>query len=369
MDESDALIALAQTVEPGDVRAGRAIARGGALRLVQDIHARRSGLNAEDALAMRLELAAVRSDVAREAAAACDARVVTRLDREWPSQLDALGDATPLALWVRGAADLRLLALRSVAVVGARACTPYGEEVARAWSAALADEGWTVVSGAAFGIDAAAHRGALAAGGVSVAVVAGGVDVAYPRAHQSLLDRIADEGLVVSETPLGQPVRRQRFLSRNRVIAALTRATLVVEAAERSGTRATARAAAALERPVVAVPGPVSSPASAGCHRMIRDGEALIATGVDDLRGLVDLGTVARPTTPGAEDRARDQLTVRERAVLDAVPGRGVISLDVLVREAALGTSDVLAAVGTLVTGGWLAEEAGGWRLPRRPRA
>ena len=155
-----------------------------------------------------------------------------------------------------GAADLRLLALRSVAVVGARACTAYGEEVARTWSAELAADSWCVLSGAAFGIDAAAHRGALAASGPTVAVLAGGVDVPYPRAHVALLARIADEGLVVSEVPPGESVRRQRFLSRNRVIAALGRATLVIEAAERSGTTATARAASAIARPCSRCPAP-----------------------------------------------------------------------------------------------------------------
>jgi DNA processing protein len=266
---------------------------------------------------------------------------------------------------VSGAADLRLLALRSVAVVGARACTPYGEEIARQWAAELTADQWCVLSGAAFGIDASAHRGALAGGGTTIAVVAGGVDVPYPRAHTSLLSRIADEGLVVSETPPGEPVRRQRFLSRNRLIAGLARATLVVEAAIRSGTTSTARAAAALNRPVLAVPGPVTSPASAGCHRMIKDGEALLVADVADLLDLLDLGR-SRPPPALEPDRPGDGLPDRERAILDALPSRGAAPLDVVIRDAGLAGVDVLAGLGLLSERGLVEETAAGWRLVRR---
>lgn len=368
MTEREAYVALAHCVEPGDAAAGRLLRSVGPVELVDRIRTGRTGLRHGEGLAARL--AGSGHVDADDRAARCDARIITRVDREWPTQLEALGEQVPLALWVRGAADLRLLALRSVSIVGARASTAYGEEVARMWAAELASDAWTVLSGAAFGIDAAAHRGALAAGGSTVAVLAGGVDVPYPRAHTTLLARIAEEGAVVSESPLGESVRRQRFLTRNRVIAALGRATLVVEAADRSGTTATARAASAMNRPVLAVPGPISSAASAGCHRMIRDGLAILVADVPDLLDMLDL-THGRAARPGermpheGSPRSRDGLGLRERTVLDALPARGVLGLDGLVRAAGLSHTDVLAGIGILASDGWVAEDGGGWRLAR----
>ena len=309
--DREAFIALAHCVEPGDAAAGRLLQDVGPVELVDRIRAGRTGLRHGEGLAARLAGGGLTG--ADDRAARCDARIVTRADREWPTQLEALGEQAPLALWVRGAADLRLLALRSVSIVGARACTAYGEEVARMWAAELASDAWTVLSGAAFGIDAAAHRGALSAGGPTVAVLAGGVDVPYPRAHTALLARIAEEGAVVSESPPGESVRRQRFLTRNRVIAALGRATLVVEAADRSGTTATARAASAMNRPVLAVPGPIFSPASAGCHRMIREGLAILVADVPDLLDMLDLTHGGRAGPAGARRGADDAAPVARR--------------------------------------------------------
>lgn len=365
VSEREALISLAHCVEPGDAAAGRLLAEHGAVGLVRRVVDRRTGLRHGDALEARMAAADV--DHANARAERCGARIITRADREWPTQLNALGEQTPFALWVTGAADLRLLALRSLAVVGARACTAYGEEIARSWSAELASQQWCVLSGAAYGIDAAAHRGALAADGTTVAVLAGGVDVPYPRAHAALIAAIADQGLVISETPPGEAVRRQRFLSRNRIIAALGRATLVVEAAIRSGTASTAHAAAAMNRPVLAVPGPVTSAASAGCHRMISDGEAIVAGDVADVLGVLDLG---HPRSPAVVSRSpRDDLDLRERLVLDAMPARSAIGLDGLIRSAGLGREDVMAAAGVLTGLGVVVEESGGWRLAPRPRA
>ncbi|KIF67740.1 hypothetical protein HY68_02335, partial [Streptomyces sp. AcH 505] len=185
-------------------------------------------------------------------------RFVCPGDQEWPSQLDDLGAAAPIGLWVRGGPDLRLWALRSVAVVGARACTPYGAHMAAGLGAGLAERGWVVVSGGAFGVDAAAHRGALAAGGATVAVLACGVDVVYPRGHAELIARIAEQGLVIGELPPGDHPTRSRFILRNRVIAALTRGTVVVEAQYRSGSLVTARSAQRLGRHTIGVPTPLS---------------------------------------------------------------------------------------------------------------
>jgi len=369
-EERAALIALAHCVEPADAVVGRLVLRAGPVEVVDRIRHGAVGKRLGEGLLARLADADAPS--AEDRAGAVGGRIVTRLDREWPRQLDDLGAAAPFAIWVLGAADLRLTLLRSVAMVGARACTGYGELVAHTWAAALADGTWTVASGGAFGIDAAAHRGALAADGVTVCILAGGVDMPYPRAHEALLARIADEGLLVSESPLGVEVRRQRFLTRNRLIAALTRATVVVEAAERSGTMATARAAAEMARPLMAVPGPVTSPASAGCHRMIAEGEAALVTSADDLMGLLDLGggpVPPRPRTSAERDAPpsaeRDALPSAERRLLDAFPARRAVSADRLVASSGLPASAVWAGLGVLASGGWITQDQAGWRLLR----
>ena len=199
-------------------------------------------------------------------------------DPGWPGQLDDLGQARPYALWVRGTADLRDLCRQSAAVVGSRAATAYGTHMCAEITAGLTASGFVIVSGGAYGIDATAHRAALACGGRTVAVLACGPDLAYPREHAGLLDDIASHGAVVSEYPPGTLPARHRFLARNRVIAALTRGTLVVEAARRSGTIVTALRASELGRPVLAVPGPVTSATSAGCHLLIRAGQAVLVT-------------------------------------------------------------------------------------------
>ncbi len=191
--------------------------------------------------------------------------------------------ARPYALWVRGTADLRACSARSVAIIGARAATAYGRYVSTRMAADLGATGWTVVSGGAYGIDASAHNGVLAAGGMTVAVLACGPDIAYPRPHRGLLDAIAAQGAVISEWPPGTPPARQRFLLRNRVIAALALGTVVVEAAAHSGTLAAARHAHDLGRPLMAVPGPVTSAMSAGCHSLIRERHALCVTGAADI--------------------------------------------------------------------------------------
>ncbi len=214
-----------------------------------------------------LRARAVRADPRRDLAVAraAGARFVTPGTSEWPGQLDDLGDARPLGLWVRGRPNLRVWALRSVAVVGARACTEYGAHMAATLAADLAERGWVVVSGGAYGIDGAAHRGALGAGGATAAVLACGVDRPYPPGHAKLISRIAEQGLVIGELPPGDHPTPSRFILRNRVIAALTRGTVVVEAAYRSGSLVTARAAQRLGRHTMGVPGPATSALSGEC--------------------------------------------------------------------------------------------------------
>lgn len=299
--------------------------------------------------------AVARLESIRAAADRIGARYVIPGDREWPTQLDDLGDRAPLGLWVAGAGDLRLLALRSISVVGARSATAYGEGLAREIGAHLAEQGWLTVSGGAFGIDAAAHRGAIVAEGTTACVLAGGVDVPYPRSHADLLARIRQSGVLVSETPLGGAAMRHRFLSRNRIIAALSRATVMVEAALRSGSRTTAREAAALRRVVMAFPGPVTSPMSAGCHALIRDRGAHLVTSPHEVLALVtgELVDDPSPSTPA--------LAWREQRALDAVPARRPAPLSSIAKLAGLGTTEAMAALGILDALG-LAERRGeGW--------
>jgi DNA processing protein len=211
-------------------------------------------------------------------------RLVCPGDPDWPAQLDDLGAARPYALWVRGTAGLLPCFPGAVSIVGSRAATAYGAHVATEIAASLTGLGWMIVSGAADGIDAAAHHGTLAAGGTTVAVLACGVDYPYPPGHADLLAGIAARGSVISECPPGQLPSRRRFLARNRILTTLTAGTVVVEAGLRSGALNAARHARELGRPVMAVPGPVTSAQSAGCHQLIRDGHATCVTGAADIR-------------------------------------------------------------------------------------
>ncbi|WP_285645892.1 DNA-processing protein DprA [Lentzea sp. NBRC 102530] len=218
-------------------------------------------------------------------------RLVVPEDEEWPRwPLLALENIAarrcggePLALWVRGPHFLADVVDKAVAVVGSRASTAYGEHVAAEFAYGLALTGTTVVSGAAYGIDGAAHRGALHAGGMTIAVLACGADTAYPGGHQGLLAKIALEGLIVSEYPPGVMPARHRFLTRNRLIAALSGGTVVVEAGRRSGAKNTAAITLALGRPLMVVPGPVTSASSAGCHELLRDGRAVSVTSIAEI--------------------------------------------------------------------------------------
>lgn len=226
------------------------------------------------------------------------ARLVVPEDAEWPTQrLATLATAAhsgtswatpPVALWVRGTTPLRDAFDRAAAVIGARAATSYGEHVAAEFGRALADSGITVVAGAGYGIDGAAHRGALAADGMTAALLACGVDIAYPAGHTTLIDRVAAQGLLLSEYPPGSPPARHRFVARSRLVAALTGATVVVEASVRSGVRNTVGIATALGKPVLVVPGPITSAMSTLCHDLLRAGEARIATTPGDVQHVLD---------------------------------------------------------------------------------
>ena len=227
--------------------------------------------------------------------------------------------------------------------------------------------------GGAYGIDAAAHRGALVTGAVTIAILACGVDHPYPAGHADLFAEITARGLVISEWPPGRHPARLRFLVRNRVIAALARGTVIVEAGERSGALNTARHAAHLGRPLMAVPGPVTSAQSAGCHQIIRDwGATLVTRAADIIEMLSPVGAVGSPgpsaaTRPRPADQApsRDELDPDCARVLDALPARGGAGTSTIAVEAGVDLDTVLRCLGLLAGCGFIERCDQGWRLRR----
>lgn len=374
--ERAARAALSVLVEPGTLasaRVHRQVAAVGPASVLALIRAGSEQLDPE--LRMFRRAPDVDGEAVLRQTAALGARFICPRDAEWPVTLDDLEltlDASPrlgpppLGLWVRGDDDLAGITARSVAVVGARAATDYGVYVAGNLGADLAGAGWTVVSGAAYGIDAAAHRGALAAGGRTVAVLAGGVDTAYPSGNAGLLRRIATDGTVVSELGPGSHPTRLRFLARNRLIAAMTRGTVVVEAAVRSGALNTAGWALDVGRDVLAVPGPVTSALSAGCHELVRKAAATLVTDAREVIDMVgDLGTDAAAETFGAT-RPWDDLPAVTRDVLEAMPARRAVSVDSICRATGLAAAACVAALGELSVAGLVVSHPEGWRLARR---
>jgi DNA processing protein len=300
-------------------------------------------------------------------------RFVVPGDDEWPASLDDLRFAepirrrggAPIGLWLRGPGHLARLMGRSVAVVGSRAATSYGTGVATDLGAELAERGVTVVSGGAYGIDAAAHRGALSAGGPTVAFVANGVDVAYPKGNTALFDRLAADHLLVSELPPGEPPSRVRFLARNRLIAAGSQGTVVVEAAVRSGARNTAGWALECNRHLMAVPGPVYSSTSAGPHLMIRSGQADLICCADDVLELVGALGMQRVRDPRGSERTTDDMDENRLAVYEALPARAYASVGDLAMRAGLAVPICLAELAGLEAAGLAEGDERGWRATR----
>jgi DNA processing protein len=368
IDERLARLALSRLGEPGGLRMAGLVAEVGAETLYAKL------LSGRDAHGMRNDVAARLAHIEPERdldrAVRRGIRWIVPGDPEWPPSLDdldaaaplqALGGA-PLGLWVRG--PLRLDTLPTpVAVVGSRSATTYGTEVAAELGAGLARAGATVVSGAAFGIDQAAHRGALAADGPTVAVLACGVDRAYPASHQQLLDHVGEHCAIVSELAPGCAPMRVRFLSRNRVIAALSRGTVVVEAAVRSGALNTASWTARLNRTLMGVPGPVTSAPSEGVHQLIRSGAATLVTGAGDVLELTGQMGEHLTEVPRAPETPRDRLTRRQQRVLDAVPVVRPAPADSIARAAGLGPSEVVSALDVLLGSGLVERLPTGWRL------
>ncbi|OBH52984.1 DNA protecting protein DprA [Mycobacterium colombiense] len=361
------LAALVRHVGP--VEAAERVRRG----VVDDDLARRTEARREiDCAAADLEMLARRGG-----------RLITPDDDEWPLLAFAAfrgaaprpgGGApmvAPMAVWAQGPVRLDEVAHRAAAVVGTRASTTYGEHVAGDLAAGLAQRDVAVVSGGAYGIDGAAHRAVLDCDGITVAVLAGGLDVPYPSGHIALLHRIGQHGLVFTEYAPGIRPARHRFLTRNRLVAAVAGAAVVVEAGLRSGAANTAAWARALGRVVAAVPGPVTSSASAGCHALLRNGAELV-TRADHVVELVGrIGELApdepRPATP------LDGLSDAERRIYEALPGRGAATVDEIAVASGMVPELALGPLAMLELAGLVQRQGGRWRLVRigrlRPKA
>ncbi|HEV3474591.1 MAG TPA: DNA-processing protein DprA [Actinomycetota bacterium] len=349
--DRDALLVLAslEGIIPRDLHAlaWREGSAAGCLRAI-----RRGAVGTDND---RTIAAAVRPDEVRKALAACGARARAPGDDEYPEALLHLADP-PVCVFIRGQ---RLVPWpTAVTVVGSRTCTPYGHEIAEGIGAGLADAGVAVVSGAALGIDAASHEGALRAGGRTAAVLGSGIDVAYPRSNARLIDAIATDGQVLSEYPPGVPARPYRFPARNRLVAALGLAVVVVEGAEGSGSLITADFAQQLGRHILAVPGPVTAPQSAVPNELIRDLATLVRGPQDVLEaiGMAPVGATEdddHPVPPG--------LSVEERAVLHRVSGASA-AVEAVADAAGVSPARTLAALAALELRGLVASDGGRYR-------
>lgn len=367
--------------EPGDRMAGTLVAALGArdaLTAVVERHpatriaARLADVGETEATYGDLEAALarwyprVKSGVVLAAlrqAAHVSVRMIIPGDALWPTGVDDLEHHAPIALWVRGQ-DSALASLdRSIALVGARAATGYGEHVTMEASAGLVDRGFSIVSGAAYGIDGMAHRAALASSGQTIAFLAGGVDRFYPSGHESLLTRIVEEGVVLSELPCGSPPTKWRFLQRNRLIAASSLATIVLEAGWRSGSLNTASHASSLGRPLGAVPGPVTSAASTGCHRLIREFDAVLVTNADEMAELAPFPAsgVCGSESSGQSAASAERGSPETTRLLDALSQRSARSVVDLAERAGLAISTVRSVLGVLEIDDIVSERDKGW--------
>lgn len=382
-DERDALIAWSCIAEPGDVAAGALVDALGArsaldwlaegrerLAHVAARLAASAGPDVARAAARGHERWAARLDRADEPhegrTRSVDGSIVTRGEPEWPQAMSDLGAAEPFALYVRGDRDALREWDQSIAIVGSRSATSYGAYVAGDIAHGVASVGRAVISGGAYGIDAAAHRAALAHGGVTIAVMAGGVDRLYPVGNDDLLRGVIGAGAVVSEVPPGFAPHRSRFLSRNRLIAC-AKATVVVEAASRSGALSTARHAADLLRPVGAVPGAVTSASSSGCHALVREGAAVLVTSADEVLELAASLTepVVVPSGLLGED-SRDHAclefgSVGERRMFDVLTRRAR-TVESAAAAAGLSLDEARTALGALEGACMVERHRTGWR-------
>ncbi|MFC7626057.1 DNA-processing protein DprA [Microlunatus sp. GCM10028923] len=367
LDDRRARMALSAVVESGEVELSRLVDELGASEVWRRARDGTLGRPLADR-AGRLDLRAVLADAAQRGM-----RFVAPADADWPRPLDDLRRAEPVqrrgglpfGLWLRGPARLADGG-RAVAIVGSRAATAYGTAVATELAADLAERQVTILSGGAYGIDAAAHRGALAAGGRTVAVLAGGADVPYPKGNEALLNRIAEDHVIVSELPPGAAPTRMRFLARNRLIAALADGVIVVEAALRSGARNTANWAVGTGRVLMALPGPVHSTLSAGPHLLVREGQATLVTSAADVLELISpVGQELAPVQRG-ERRVTDGFDPIRLAVFEAVPARRWRPSGEIALIAGVPLRRALAELTALEGEALVDGSAEGWRLAVR---
>jgi DNA processing protein len=389
---------LLRVFEPPDTAVSDYVAEVGAVsawKSVRDRRAPRAVLAPTAARTEQFSAADLEAliDADLVAAKACGARIIGAGDAEWPdaafvSFTMAAGrgvknGAPPVALYVRGR-PLAGLPGGAVAVVGSRANTQYGQRVAADIAMGAAEAGLTVISGAAFGIDTVAHRGALAFPGElpTIAVLACGIDRAYPVANTALIERIAQVGAVISEYPPAFSPARHRFLVRNRLIAGLAAGTVVVEAGRRSGTLSTASASESLGRVLMAVPGPVTSALSVGCHMLLAVGKAVLVTSAEDVLTAVGVGARPAPlrgnsvlsgplTTPAEPDRSTerhptDGLDPEVAKVYEALPSRGIRTVTQLSVDSAIGPGQVMAALARLELHDLVRRQEGAWRRRRK---
>jgi DNA processing protein len=369
--DRQARIILSQLAEPGDAQLCDLVSDRGAVATLAAIEAKTPNLPRVEDWLVRRRAVDVSGTIHR--ASRVGARFVTPLDDEWPHQIDDLRHVAPrdrrggvpIGLWVRGGRRLASTTTSAVAIVGSRSATAYGEHVAQDLAAGCSEEGFTVVSGGAYGIDAAAHRGAMVARQPTVAVLAGGVDRLYPRGNSALLEHVLADGLLVSESPPGANPIRTRFLSRNRIIAALSLGTVVVEAALRSGALSTARWAAELGRETMGVPGKVTSASSGGVHQFIRETGAVLVTRTAEVVEQLSLMGQRLTRHQSAPERERDGLDLLARQILDALPVSRPVSTEQIAIATGTRAQMVADRLRVLRTAGHVIHVDGLWMLQR----
>ena len=371
--ERQARIVMSRVVEPGDPDACRLIREYSARDLLRRLRSGHSAGSPKVVAWSERASAADYDDVARDAEAA-SGRFLCPDDAEWDPALDDLerledepGErrgGAPFGLWVRGDGHLAELTRRCVAIVGSRGSTAYGEHVAAGLAFDAAERGFAIVSGGAYGIDAAAHRAVVARSSPTIAVLAGGIDDLYPTGNATLLEEVCRTGgVLVSEAAPGCKPSRSRFLVRNRLIAALSQGTVVVEAALRSGALNTARWALDLGRGVMGVPGPVTSRVSTGVHELLRQpGTVLITDALEMIEHVSPVGVGLAPRKSGIV-RQLDLLARESRLVLDHTPKAVPAPIQTIARDAGLTADDVRSHLTTLRGAGWVVERPDGWTL------
>ena len=368
MSDSEAFITLAHLCEPADESINKKLASGNSPVEILEMLLT-TGFPKRDHVAFAHKFTTFNLETELDFSQKIGARVITRDQEGWPTQLNSLGIAQPWALWSIGSIDFRVVALSSVTIVGTRACTPYGSSIANQWAADLGTWGTSVFSGGAIGIDSHAHRGALSVGAPTVAVLASGVHTRYPSSHEQLFTQIIDNGAIVSESPPREPAQKRRFLARNRILAGLTKATCVVEATDRSGTSSTAREALNMNRIVAGVPGSIHSPTSHGVNTLLKNKDVHVVTSSADLQELVsgfnprDMRTLGEATGISHERHAADwrKLNESDYEIWELLPKRGGVGIDTLCQKTGRSRLDLLARLSELQLTRFVGKTGGLW--------